>query len=268
MLLYFVFRKIPFAEVWTLVKKSKVILLILAFLAFILSQILSSQRLLQYFHSQKFFLKSADNYKLYVIGMFYNFFIPGGIGGDAYKVFLLNRNFGWGVKKLSASVLADRLSGLLAIILLVLVFSFSFFKGFWQFAPFVAAVLVLVIARILMFRFFPAYKHIFYKALMYSFGVQLLQVVCLFFILQAFSPVHDFRIYFIIFLMSSVLSILSFSGIGVREWIFMKSAQYFDFDSGISVSAALMFSFLTVLVSVFGIYFQIRGIRFSQPSVE
>ncbi len=232
-------------------------------MSFCASQILSSERLLSFFYAANFKLKSSDNLKLYFVGMFYNFFIPGGIGGDAYKVFILNKRFHWNVKKLSAAVLCDRISGLLAILILLQLISIYFLSGWFLVLPLLAIPLMIIISKIVLDRFFYSFKTVFQKGLVFSLGVQLLQVLAIFFILKSFSEVSDFWIYAGIFLASSVLSLISFSGIGVREWLFMKASQYFGFNPEVSVSAALLFSFMTALVSLIGVFYQWKGMPFA-----
>ncbi|MDR2236318.1 MAG: flippase-like domain-containing protein [Chryseobacterium sp.] len=256
LLLYFVFRKVPFNDVWNLIKTSNYFFLILALGAFTASQIISSARLLLYFHAGKFFIHTTDNLKLYLIGMFYNFFIPGGIGGDAYKVYILNKKFGWNAKKLTKSVLTDRLSGLLAIVLLVEVLAFPMLPGYYKLLIVPAVAVTLGVAKIFFARFFPEFKGVFYRTLLYSLGVQALQLLSIYCILKSFTQIEDVWIYFMVFLISAVLSVISFSGIGVREWLFMKAAQYFTFDADVSVSTAMLFSFITAVVALIGICFQ------------
>lgn len=128
-LLYFVFQKIPFREVTVLWAKTNVFYLVISAILFLASQIISTKRLELYFKANDFHLSFRSNVELYFLGMFYNFFIPGGIGGDAYKVYLLNKNFGWSAKKITSSLFNDRLSGLLAICVLILVFSFNLLEA-------------------------------------------------------------------------------------------------------------------------------------------
>jgi uncharacterized protein (TIRG00374 family) len=89
---------------------------------FLASQILSVKRLDFYLKANSFNLSFRSNLELYFLGMFYNFFIPGGIGGDAYKVYILNKKLGWELKKITSTIFNDRLSGLLAICVLILIF--------------------------------------------------------------------------------------------------------------------------------------------------
>lgn len=266
LLLYFVFKEVPFDEVWTLVKDSKPLYLILGLMTFTFSQILSSHRLLKFFHTNEFLLTSQSNWKLYLVGMFYNFFIPGGIGGDAYKVYTLNKKFGWNLKKLTASVFCDRLSGLLAICFLILLLSGKFLPGYWWILVLPALPIAYFFTRFVWNRLFGSFASIFNLALFYSLGVQSLQLLSIFFILNSFATVESVWIYFMVFLLSSILSLISFSGIGVREWLFMQAANYYTFDAGISVSTAMLFSIMTAMVSLVGLVYQLTN--FSIKKIE
>ena len=58
-----------------------------------------------------------------MIGIFYNFFIPVGVGGDAYKGVLMNKKFQWSLKKIYKVLILDRLIGFGVIVCLIIVFS-------------------------------------------------------------------------------------------------------------------------------------------------
>jgi glycosyltransferase 2 family protein len=49
------------------------------------------------------------NIKLFWLGMYYNLFLPGGIGGDGYKVYLVNKYRRNGVKKNIGAMLVNRI---------------------------------------------------------------------------------------------------------------------------------------------------------------
>ncbi|MEJ2163213.1 MAG: flippase-like domain-containing protein, partial [Robiginitalea sp.] len=93
LLLYLVFTRIPFSEVWKVLTAAKPAYLLLALLFFILSKIIAAYRLNLYFYQIGLPLAPESNLKLYLQGMFYNLFLPGGIGGDAYKGYILHRSF-------------------------------------------------------------------------------------------------------------------------------------------------------------------------------
>jgi uncharacterized membrane protein YbhN (UPF0104 family) len=57
----------------------------------------------------------------------------------------------------------------------------------------------------------------------------------------------------IVFLGSSILSLISFAGIGVREFLFLQASGYFNFNASVSVSASLLFTVITAFFSLFGL---------------
>lgn len=260
-LLYIVFSNIPLNDVWIVLKKSNPILLFLALISFILSQLVSANRLLQLLKWSGFMLDSKKNYILYLVGMFYNFFIPGGIGGDAYKIYILNKENKWSVKKLTTVVFVDRLMGLIAIGILMVLFClfipyFTTHNLVWLL--FVVLAVGLVSSYYFIKWLFSSFLGIFLKSVLKSILIQLLQCICIVLLLSSISKTDDYIIYIIAFLLSSVLSVLSFSGIGVREMILYQASTLFAFDSMKAVTIGLLFSMLTAFVSLFGIYFHFK----------
>lgn len=199
--------------------------------------------------------------------MFYNFFIPGGIGGDAYKVFILNKKFSWSAKKLTSSLFADRLNGLTAICLIICILGFFALSEFrlWIILAFVIG---LISVFYLIKKIFSSFKTIYWKALIFSFLIQGLQIFCFIFLLKSIGVNSGFVQYSLLFLASSVLSLISFAGIGVREMLFLQAAKYFEFSPQYSVSASLLFTVITAFFSLFGLFFQIRklNLELSQQS--
>lgn len=256
LLLYFVYTKISFVEVWSHVRHMPIGYFSLAILAFILSQVVSSNRLLGYFHAVDYKLASKDNLALYWIGMFYNFFIPGGIGGDAYKVFHLNKRHGWSAKTLATGVIADRSNGLIAIcVWMVLLFPFlGVMPLIWS----IPLALVTLVAGVLLAKWiskmvFTSFQRVYYPALLHSIILQGLQLLCVFFIMESLGCTTHRAAYFLLFFASSVLSIFSFSGVGVREFVFSVFAASFLVDPEISVSIGFVFTIITFLTSAPGV---------------
>ena len=91
-LIYFIFTKIDFREVLYVLKSANWMWLVAALLLFVLSKFLNALRLNLYFHAIGAPLTHLSNLKLYLLGMFYNLFLPGGIGGDAYKGYVIQKN--------------------------------------------------------------------------------------------------------------------------------------------------------------------------------
>lgn len=259
-LLYFVFTKIPFAEVAAVWKTVRISYLIAAAALFLLSQIISAKRLQIFFETYGFPISYDSNFKLYLLGMFYNFFIPGGIGGDAYKVYILNRRFGWEVKKLTSLLFNDRLSGLIAIMLIIGLLAMAGPFGLQLVLPFIFVAGIFA-GFFLVKKLFPIFKTIYFKALLYSGAVQLLQIACFFLLLKSIGVQGSFLTYAFLFLASSVLSLISFAGLGVRELLFLQDGKYFEFSPQYSVSASLLFTVITAFFSFCGLYFQIRKLN-------
>ncbi|WP_343910071.1 lysylphosphatidylglycerol synthase transmembrane domain-containing protein [Aquimarina litoralis] len=261
LLLYLVFTKIPFTEIWETLKSVNIFYLLIGIVCFILSQWISADRLLVLFISSSFYISPKSNYKLYLIGMFYNFFIPGGIGGDAYKVFLLHKSFKWSTKKLTASLFVDRFMGLTAIGILILIYALiiPIFEGTNMIAGIILLlVLGITASYIFIQRLFPAFLSDYLKTLVQSITIQLLQCICILSLLASITEVESYSLYIFVFLISSVLSIFSFSGIGVREMIFYQASSMLQFDTVTAVSIGVLFSAITALVSLFGIIFHFK----------
>ncbi|HAH55288.1 MAG TPA: hypothetical protein DCM02_08410 [Flavobacterium sp.] len=263
-LLYVVFSNIPLNDVWRILKQSNPILLFLALISFILSQFVSANRLLVLFKWSGFEIDSKKNYILYLVGMFYNFFIPGGIGGDAYKIYILNKEYQWPIKKLTSVVFIDRLMGLIAIGILIIIF--CWFIPFFTTENLIWLLIVLLVIGLVSSYFFikwlfPSFLGITIKSILKSILIQLLQCICIVLLLSSISETDDYFKYVIAFLLSSVLSIFSFSGIGIREMILFQASTLLVFDSVKAVTIGLLFSILTAFVSLFGIYFHFNNTK-------
>lgn len=266
-LLYFVFNKISFKEIANTFRDVEFQFVLLSFVFFFLSQWVSANRLLFIFHKVKFNLAARSNNKLYLIGMFYNFFIPGGIGGDAYKVYILNKEFKWKIKTLTSAVFIDRFLGLTAIGILISPLSYNILKGqYWLLLIAIAILLIIITSKYFLSKFFGKFKSVFTKALGYSLVIQILQLASVICIMWSMDQYDQYINYLLIFLISSVLSIFSFSGIGVREFIFYEASILLEIDSSIAVSIGLMFSLITALTSIFGIVLHFKRPKFSTTS--
>src|SRR5690606_31840818 len=117
--LYLVFSKVAFEDLKEAVTESDPVFFVLAFAIFFISQIITSSRLNGIFKGIGLYITERYNFKLYLLGMFYNLFLPGGIGGDGYKIFFLRRKFGIKGRRLLMAIFFDRLSGLWALCLII-----------------------------------------------------------------------------------------------------------------------------------------------------
>lgn len=262
-LLYFVFTKIQFKEVWEILKGSSLGYLILALLFFILSKVLSALRLNLYIHQINIFLTQLSNLKLYLLGMFYNLFLPGGIGGDAYKGYVLKKKYGAKTKSVVSILVLDRLNGLLLI--LVIAFILAMFLNLdsiqaYKFLFGIAIILSVLVFWIFNKRFFLFVYPVFWQSLGFSAMVQLAQIVSVLFILKALDVEEHTLAYLLIFLISSIVSVLplTIGGIGSREVVFYYGALWLGLEENTSVSVSMLFFLITATVSFLGIIYHFK----------
>ena len=269
--LYFVFTRIEFGSVMGLIAGSDLLLLLAAFLLFVASKIVSAFRLNIFFRRTGLDLTELQNLRLYLLGMFYNLFLPGGIGGDGYKIYLLQKHYKTGTVKLFGSVLTDRLSGMAMLaVLALLLFSLIDIPLWWNRAGFL--LIPLVIAGLYLFcrLFYRYFLPVFTRTMLYSLLVQVLQMACATMIVLALGggggQLPD---YLLVFLVSSMIAVLpiSIGGMGVRELTFMYGAGLLGIDQGLAVSVSLLFYIITAMVSLAGVYYVIRPIKFEEKAI-
>src|SRR5690606_17100394 len=106
--------------------------LFFALLLFVVSKGLAAFRLNLYFHQIGAPLSQGSNLRLYLLGMFYNLFLPGGIGGDAYKGYVVQRQYDPGSKKVISALLVDRLSGMALLFIYACVLALGSDKDLFQ----------------------------------------------------------------------------------------------------------------------------------------
>ncbi len=256
-----VFYKIEFQKISTLIQNSEWWWLIPAILFFVVSKIVSSIRLNGYFLDIGIKMSEKDNLKLYWLGMFYNLFLPGGIGGDGYKIILLGRKSSTGTKKIFQAVLLDRITGLIALIF------FSTLTALFLPIELWLKVLIITISPIInwvfyiiIHRYFPVFVKSFTKANLLSAAVQLAQLVSVFFILMSFGLEKEFGLYFFIFLLSSVVATIPFTvgGIGARELTFLYTSVWLGLDTESAVAVSFIFFAVTAIASLYGIRYNLQ----------
>lgn len=262
--LYVVFRNIDWQLTKDVFLNANIGWLLVAMIFFIASKILSSFRLNLYFKNIGLSLSEKFNLNLYWIGMFYNLFLPGGIGGDGYKVYLLNKKFGTKVKPLLKASLLDRLSGLTALLMLAglgyLLIDQRAFSKWLVWVVGASIILTLPVYYIIIRRLFSDFVSSYRKSTLYSFGVQVLQVICAYFILISLGVEDHYLSYQVLFLVSSVVAIFPFTigGIGARELTFILGYQFLGIDQNIAVAFSLLFFLITAIISLIGGFIKTR----------
>jgi glycosyltransferase 2 family protein len=253
--LWYVSKKINWSETFSLLSKANIGWLIAAILLFVLSKIVSSFRLNYFFKSIDVHLSERKNLKLYWLGMFYNLFLPGGIGGDAYKVILLNRRNKHSVKSLSAAVLLDRISGVAGLGILAAVYFFIIQKNTYSSLIFAAVIPGVIAFYFFVKILFRSFTKVFTSTLLLGIFVQVLQVLCVYCIMASIGIPFETHPYILIFLLSSIVAILPFTigGLGAREVVFLWGSKQFGLDIHQAVYISILFYLITLLISAVGL---------------
>lgn len=264
--LYLVFRKIDTGQLFQLTKSIHWFWLIPAVVLFILSKVATAIRLNRYFENIGIQLSESQNWRLYLIGMFYNLFLPGGIGGDGYKVYLLNRQFKTPVKKLLQAALLDRLGGLIAIVFLL----FGLFlmvevkleyleSSVWNALMIAGLVLTIpafwLVQKLLFKDFLPS----FWSGNAWSFAGQVAQLICAWFILKSLGIHETILAYQLVFLLSSIVAVLplTIGGVGARELVFVYTHTYAGIEETTAVAFSLIFFLISAGVSLAGAFINV-----------
>ncbi len=249
---WYVFQHVDLSSIYEKMKNVKWHYVVCAFFLFNISQMASAARLGYILKNHKAEITFPKNLLLYYIGMAYNLFLPGGIGGDAYKILQINRIHKYKKKILVSALLLDRLLGLLALLILILTgltfFNLGYPKSVWIFS----AILVLILSFIGTKIFFKQGIS-FGLGFLWSLLIQLLQGLSFYSIVWSLG--YKSLASAIIFWISSVATAIPvfLGGMGARELIFEKLAQTFQINSTLGITAALIFSLITLVSSFVGL---------------
>lgn len=235
--------------------------ILIAVIFFVLSKILTALRLNLFFRNIDIHINELENFKLYAIGMFYNLFLPGGIGGDGYKVYLLNKHFQTPIKHLIQASLLDRLGGLVGILFLLIGLYFFIEIDLSILSPFppdwVATASILGLYPIFYLSnklLFAKFIKSFVPANTYSILGQVAQMISAYFILLALGVNEKILAYQFVFLLSSIVAVLplTIGGVGARELVFIYSHEYIGIDKNTAVAFSLMFFLISAITSLSG----------------
>ncbi|TLX77696.1 flippase-like domain-containing protein [Labilibacter sediminis] len=279
--LYYVFSKIDLDETMNAIMGINIWFLILSVLVYSISQVVSAFRLNTFYKYVPVKISSISNIKLYWLGMFYNLFLPGGVGGDGYKVFLINKYHKSSIKRLIGTVFADRLSGLAVILvyLCALVYFIDYDLTSADTPPngiklindilhwispflkyFIFLIPLIATGYYLYLRLFS--KHLTKAAVRVftlSIIIQGLQMISAIIILKSMGTELAGRQddYLFLFLLSSIMSAIpiSLGGLGLREVTFMFGSQYLGLNQDHAVALSIIFYMMSLFVSIFGGYY-------------
>jgi uncharacterized membrane protein YbhN (UPF0104 family) len=259
--LYLVYKKVDKKILLALVNHLSWWWLLPAMLLFNISKILSAVRLMGLLENIGIQITHADNLKLYYKSMFYNLFLPGGIGGDAFKTYVLNKGNQVPVKKIIGTVLYDRLSGLIMLGFIAACLAFDVLDH-WKIYAAVLALVTIPAGYVFTRLIFPSHKKNFIKSQFYSFLVQFSQVLAVICILKALHV--QFVAYFsylLLFMISSIAAVVpvTVGGAGARELVFLYGKKLLDVSAETGIAVGLVFFLITSVSSFIGAFIRLKA---------
>ena len=288
-LVFLLIINVDWQEVWGYIVGAN-IYFIIAYLIFYFLGILISARKWQLLAQFKQFKdKYAFYVKSYLLGTFLNNFFPSFVGGDTYRVYSLGKS----VKKMSESsttIIADRVSGLVGIMILSIIFAALNYHILIHHNIIVIIILILSIATIgivmtvLLFNkkfiqyfvnFLPQFvqkyiqqlaqfrnSRISIKMLLYSFlfafvGIAIANYL-LFMAIGVELEFYDFMS--VIFLSSIIAAVpISVGNIGVKEWVYVFLFGIFGVNPNAAVTVVILSRVLQMLVSLIAVPFYLQN---------
>ncbi|MEO7212885.1 lysylphosphatidylglycerol synthase transmembrane domain-containing protein [Mucilaginibacter sp.] len=266
-LLYYVFSKVPLQKVKMRLINANYWWMLAALVCYFFSMVISSWRLSSYFKSIKLNLDPRFNFRLYLLGLFYNFLLPGGIGGDGYKIYLLNKTYKLPAKKVFWAIMFDRLSGLWAIGLITVALIFLIPQIDIHIGiPLGIFTIGSIIYYFVAYKFFREYTHYFFEGHLKALGVQSLQVIAIICILFGQNFTGKFSPYLLSFLISALATIIPISvgGAGIRETVFQQLSRVFPMDVDLAVFLPISFYLISITVALLGVYYVLRPSRLEE----
>lgn len=265
LLLYYVLSNADLDKLTAIFSKADPLLLIIAFAAFQLSQIINALRMLYYYRQSGHALETKSVLVLHYVSLFYNILVPGGVGGDAYRVFFLRERHGIGLKEGVRLQLCNRASGLASMLFLMLVLTLLLPLGIPLFLQFgivsLSMALMLGVYFLGVQKFLKERFSVAAHALRYSMLIQfsgMVTIACLAVSIGATTHLPEWLLLFLIASVAGMLPI-TVGGLGIREFVFFEGAKLISLVYGemvtpeIGVSLSLGYFGLTLLTALLSI---------------
>jgi len=278
-ILFVLFKLVPYRELIEVYKKSQKFYIYLSFLVFIVTLIISIFRWRFILHSLGVKASAKDVFSSTFSGLFFNLIFPSFVAGDIFRGFSISTHHGE-AKKVASSVLMDRFSGSIALVL-VAFFSYMFGRKIFRekevavslgllcavigivsciiFSKRVFSFLVKILGnnplkdKLIDFHehlyFFRKNPAVFFKSMYFSLPIQLLTPLMFYVGSKAFG-LHVSMLYFFILvpiIMMIALIPITIAGAGTRE----AASIYFFSLIGIGKTVGLGLSLLNLAFTVF-----------------
>lgn len=257
-LIFLVFSKIDFRDVWAKIKDVEISYLLISMLMVFLAQCFSGLRMRYYLKKSGMFFAKIYAVSFYLIGTMLNNVVPGGIGGDGFKAFYFKKKYGFPWKKTILVVVRGRVSALFFLFLTSIVVSLLYIEKIdisnLEYILFASLVALFPIYIIIADKFLGEDVKTMVGAFVYSIPVQLSYILALLSVLYSMGDMSDFLGYLLVYQVANIVAIIpvSIGGIGIREYIFIILAEHIGLDVGVGIAASLIIYSLYIFISISG----------------
>ncbi len=282
-LLFLILRKVDFAEIGRILKEANINFFLIAIGGYIIMAVLSALRWHRLLKVQKVELPYRRTLAYYLIGFFYNNFLPTTIGGGAVRAIYAGRA-DKKMKESFSSMLIELIIGGWALIAFALIAGLLWFRGASLYKVLLPLVGVFVLASVLVYLFFERgviskFKGIVEKIRIFGIGEkakgfynalhtyrdkkkQIIEALVLSFAIQFVIAIMNlsiglavgFKLPFMSYVVYPVIIgllttiPLTINGLGIREWGY----RFFFAQVGLSSTETVTLSLLFYIVGVIG----------------
>lgn len=208
-------------------------------------------------------------YRLYFIGTYFNIFLPGSIGGDSMRIHLSNLKYGLGLARAGIIVFAERIIGLISIIVILCIGSIlssdlhEFINlNIWGIVIlFSCIILAIVISKqYLSKKIYLSYNKLFFIFLL-TLIANFTDIIMLYFYCHYFNtPITLFTIMIIIPIVNiSAILPISLGGLGVREGTMAVLFSLIGAEPSVAVIISLLIYLSKVIVGLIGGFIYIKS---------
>lgn len=227
--------------------------------------------------------------RVYFIGLFFNNFLPSGMGGDVVRIGLTARKTGTAVA--TASVITERLWAALGLIFLCFIGFFSFQQTMGQVAV-IIPVLAVVVLSLIVLLLFPGWGHFLVRYLTrypklatgltsflnvlaryrsrpgmlikvfgWSVIFQGIIVVMNYLLFQGMGVDVSWSLCLSLIPLISALAMvpISINGLGLREWSYVVLFTPWGVDAAAALAVSLTFFIVVMFVSLLGGFFYLTN---------
>ena len=213
----------------------------------------------------------AEAYRGYLIGCFFNIFMPGAIGGDLLRIKYCLNSCKIGIKKAGLVVITERVFGLAALAILFSIGvsigsdSFSILELEWISIALGISISMLSISALI----FWLSRHIHIKSqyllllLFLSAAGQMTDIIIVYIVLLTSSTPLPFMTLLFVMPLVYIATVLpiSIGGLGVREGVLSGLLVLFGVEYSTAIITSFMIYFVKVLIGLVGlpVYLRIRN---------